>query len=154
VHSPYVKPDENQGEYAQVGMVLDLLLKTSRKTLSISTIDAFLVPAIRLKQIELALCSYRKLPRGMLTYAFLSEEKLGEFEAGHDPILHLSEWNEGTNFFVMDLLCPFGDVRNFLKFSFANLKRKPEKLYFRSQKTGDINSVTAGRSGLLKQLVE
>lgn len=130
----YISALEGTSEYALTGMALDLFNKTDRKSISIAALDAFTAPAIKLKQIELAVCAHRNLPRAFLAYAYLSDSVL-EGLRQTDRILHISEWNEGTNFFIMDICAPFGNTSGFLRFAMSRLPRKPTEIYFRKRYT-------------------
>lgn len=147
--SPFESFPKRLDEYRALGAALDLLSKTDRKILSISAVEAFIRPALKLGLFEIALCKYRKAPRAMLIYAYLTQEKLSEFKASKAPILHLSEWNEGDNFCLMDVICPFGDTRAFLKFAYSQMIRRPNPIFYKSRTSNVIKLIATENHGLM-----
>lgn len=97
-----------------MGYGCQLLKHTSRRSLSLHAVTTFLHPACKLSQIIIGLCAHRHTPRAYLTYAYLTDDVLDQFKAGSTRILDISEWNEGDNLFIMDIVAPFGMVHSFL----------------------------------------
>lgn len=70
---------------------------------SVRHVNEWLIPAIATKQIRI-FCDRRGRPVGYLTWAFLTEATEQRWLANPDGILHLSEWNEGTRLWLIDLV--------------------------------------------------
>ena len=66
-------------------------------------VAAWLIPAITTRQIHI-FCDRRGRPVGYLTWAFLSETAERRWLANPDGIFHVSEWNEGTRLWLIDLV--------------------------------------------------
>jgi cytolysin-activating lysine-acyltransferase len=104
------RPSENEVAMgAALGFVTQLLFDTSRKSFSIAAIAAQIVPAIRLHQIEFCYDSLGR-PVGYATWAFLSEAVAGEMCTNPRRLLHPTEWNEGTELWIMDMVAPYGHL--------------------------------------------
>lgn len=113
------------------GMAISLLAQTNRARFSIATADAFVRPPVKLSQIVIGLCAYRGTPRAYVTFAYLSDKVLNELESSTDRALHYSEWNEGTNLFVDDVVAPTGDASAFLKFALDHVQPPHSTIHLR-----------------------
>lgn len=100
-------------ESAQVGYVVHLLCSTPRRAYRLASLTPWVLPAIRLRQIEFYFDS-RGQPAGYVTWAFLTDQVAQEYATDHDRLLHLSEWNEGEHLWVIDVVAPGGNLRALL----------------------------------------
>ncbi|WP_052689302.1 toxin-activating lysine-acyltransferase [Xanthomonas albilineans] len=104
-----------QDEYmTEVGKAIQLLMRTDRKKFSIAATYMWLWPAIRLGQI-MTLRNSRGLWVAYATWAYLSPEIAARRWNSDPPYLHLSEWNEGSELWLIDFVAPFGNVRELSK---------------------------------------
>ena len=93
---------------AQLGFAVQLLLHTPRATFAMAAMSAWLIPAIRLQQIAFLFDPHSGRPRAYATWAFLTPEVSRALADDPLRLLHLSEWNEGLEPWVMDVVAPFG----------------------------------------------
>jgi len=107
-----------------VGNVVRILLHTSRATFKIGSIEAQTRPAIKLRQVHF-LYDERGSPIAYATWAFLEPSTGSELVEDGSRFLHFSEWNEGTELWIMDFVAPFGHA---LKLA-QHLRRGPLKGY-------------------------
>lgn len=92
---------------ADLGHAVRLMRSTLRASESLNVLCRAVWPAIVLNQIEF-LFNSKGIPAGFVTWAFLTRER-AEVLARHDDFdLHLSEWNEGCELWVMDVFAPTG----------------------------------------------
>ena len=104
---------------AQLGFAVELMLDCPRKSFKIASLAPWLMPPIRLRQIEF-LFNANHHPLAYATWAFLTDEVAAEYRDNDRRLLHLGEWNEGCNLWVIDVVAPFGHARALL----ANLQRR------------------------------
>lgn len=106
--SPAALPREVLGEAVQV------LLSTSRNALTLASVYAFVGPPAVLGQIAFKR-DHKSRPLGYVTWAFLTDEVIGQL--GRDPLRRLDfpEWNEGVNLFIADIVSLDGDIRGLLQ---------------------------------------
>lgn len=83
------------------------LENSGRKNLA--DISRILWPAIQLEQI-LFWFNRKGAPTGYISWAYLSEEVVRKFHEEPAYKLHLSEWNEGDNLWIVDFVAPLGDA--------------------------------------------
>ncbi|HWU78854.1 MAG TPA: toxin-activating lysine-acyltransferase [Caulobacter sp.] len=98
---------------AQLGFATELLFETERRQFRIAAIQAQIWPAIRLGHIEFDF-DLRGAPSAYLMWAFVSDEVLAELQSDPARLLHLSEWNEGHNLWLVDIVAPRGGARRLL----------------------------------------
>lgn len=100
--------NEKKMEFAaQLGYACELLYSCPRRSFPISAIEYWIAPAIALGQIQFFF-DVRGKPVAYLTWAFLSDQVSARMERDAINVLHLSEWNEGLNLWVLDLVAPYG----------------------------------------------
>lgn len=100
---------------SQLGYACELLYSCSRKCFPLSALDYWVSPAILLKQIKFFF-DHRGRPVAYLTWAFLSDEVSARMERDVINVLHLSEWNEGLNLWVLDFVAPYGHTRSVCRY--------------------------------------
>ncbi len=96
---------------ALYGHALRLLWSTSGKHAALGDISRRLWPAVLHKQIDF-LFNSKGIPVGFVTWAYLTEACAQELMRDPDYVLHLSEWNEGDQLWIMDIVSVPGHVRN------------------------------------------
>jgi cytolysin-activating lysine-acyltransferase len=96
------------------GHAMRLLWGGSRKDVSIAELSQRLWPAVLLRQIGF-LYSSKGGAVGYATWAFLTEDCAEQLRADPDYVPHLSEWNEGDQLWLMDVVATRGKVRNLLR---------------------------------------
>ncbi|WP_372389190.1 toxin-activating lysine-acyltransferase [Xanthomonas axonopodis] len=105
------KPFRTQDEYmTDAGKAIQLLMRTDRRKFSVAATYMWLWPAIRLGQI-MTLRNSRGLWVAYATWAYLSPEFAARRWSGDPPYLHVSEWNEGSELWLVDFVAPFGNAR-------------------------------------------
>jgi hemolysin-activating ACP:hemolysin acyltransferase len=90
----------------QIGSVTYLDCLTCGSSIDPHKLRSRLLPPLRLQQIKIFYHQNRHFPIGYVTWAFLAPDV--ERRLLEDPTseLHLSEWNEGTDVWIMDLVAP------------------------------------------------
>ena len=97
-------------EAAALGFVTQILFQTPRNAFRLAAISSQVWPAIRLGQIDI-LFTNRGVAIGYAIWAFLSDEVSLQVSTDANRILHLSEWNEGANLWIMDFVATRGSSR-------------------------------------------
>lgn len=102
-----LKRESDRDLAEQFGTASYLLALTSgMPALPTDFLRNWLAPAIMMNQIKIFYDEHGLKPVGFVTWAFLAadvEEKLGRAATdGNKFALHISEWNEGPNLWVMD----------------------------------------------------
>lgn len=72
----------------------------------------WVIPAIRHGQLGLFFDPATHRPVGLATWAYLAPDVEARILAADPAPLHDSEWKEGGNVWVIDLVSPFGAVRS------------------------------------------
>lgn len=103
-----------QYQSEQYGSAIQILNYSSRKNFSIASINVFILPPIKLGQIQFAYCKRSGEPRGYMTWAYVTEEVSSCLKSDQKRILSLDEWNEGDLLWITDIVAPFGDARAIL----------------------------------------
>lgn len=103
--------DSKSGEAvaARLGYVCELLFRCSRRSFPIAALDYWVVPAIQLEQIAIFFDRLGR-PVAYATWAFLGDEVAQRMSRDEINVLHLSEWNEGLQLWLIDLVAPYGHV--------------------------------------------
>lgn len=96
------------------GEAVRLLYCTDRAQFMICAAHDWIIPAIFLDQIIFNRTEAGDAI-GFCTWAFLSDEVAAEFRAGAVRPLHLSEWNEGINPWIIDAVNVLGNPRSMLR---------------------------------------
>jgi cytolysin-activating lysine-acyltransferase len=87
-----------------LGYITQLLCTGSRKALPIYAIAHWIAPPVALGQFVLYFDEQGN-PVGYATWAFLADDVSMLMERDVINLLHPSEWNEGLNLWVTDLVC-------------------------------------------------
>jgi cytolysin-activating lysine-acyltransferase len=97
------------------GRALQLMTFASkRREQSLKSIAANLWPAIRLRQIEFLYSSHGQVI-AFGTWAWLTESVVEAMTTEDGYELHISEWNEGDQLWIVDIFAPYGDARNMVR---------------------------------------
>jgi cytolysin-activating lysine-acyltransferase len=114
------------------GFAVQLLFETNRGAFSVAAAYLWLMPAINLRQIKFIFRADGR-PAGYVTWGYVSDTILEDL--AHDRVTTLdgSDWNEGLNLWIFDVVASKGFVlplvrelkREFQgKFDFVNAVRK------------------------------
>lgn len=121
---------------AHVGYALRLACATSVSPLSMNEWSRRLWPAIRLDQIEF-LFNSSGAPVAYATWAFLTEESGERLASDPGYVLHLSEWNEGDQLWILDIVAFPGLVQTLIR------KLRDERL----SNFAHVQGIRVGRDG-------
>ncbi|WP_116091585.1 toxin-activating lysine-acyltransferase [Sphingomonas crusticola] len=100
---------------AQLGHACRLLWATSgKKPVMLADVVRRLIAPVRLDQIEFLFNSHG-VPIGYATWAFLSKDSGDKLAADPAYILHLSEWNEGDQLWIVDMVAIPGQISNLVR---------------------------------------
>jgi hemolysin-activating ACP:hemolysin acyltransferase len=105
-------------------------------------VGAWIWPAVRLSQIDFCFDT-RGAPLAYATWAFLSDEVSIDFATNERRLLHLSEWNEGANLWIIDVVSPVGAMRMMA----ARLKQR-----FRAQPR--VRALHRGEDGAIRRVLD
>lgn len=104
---------------SEFGLACNLLFQTERRSMSIAACRLWLWPPIRLGQYV------RTINRdgwwtGYATWAYMSNYG-GNLLLNEDPAyLDISQWNDGCDIWIIDVVAPFGNLNEVLQ----NIKNK------------------------------
>lgn len=90
-----------------LGHAIEVLATSSRARLSVASAYAYLMPPVRLRQIDFAFSSQGR-PVGFVTWAYVTETVAAEIVADPSRLLALPEWNEGTIPWIVDVVAAGG----------------------------------------------
>lgn len=100
----------------RLGLAAELLCRARNpNNYSLDYLRTRIVPAIILEQIHFAF-EERCQVAAMWTWAYLAPDVEGRLQRDPSSILHLSEWNEGASLWIMDVIAPFGHIRDVIRF--------------------------------------
>lgn len=91
----------------EFGAVARLLAFTNLRTLDLGSLEAQVIPPLRLRQ-RIILFNKRQLPIAYASWAYVTEAVAAELTHSPARPLHLSEWNEGTILWLVDFVAPEG----------------------------------------------
>lgn len=121
------------GFYERIGMAAWLMTKSAYSQYPTACIAAWIEPAVLHNKIHFFLGEDKK-PFGYMTWALLANDS--EQRLLHDPdvLLHISEWNEGNELWILDLVLVGGDIRQrireiraiFPQFTYAKSLRRTD----------------------------
>jgi hemolysin-activating ACP:hemolysin acyltransferase len=118
-----------------IGFVCDLAQASPQHApMSLQQLMRVLDAAISLNQVKVYFNDYGEC-MGYVVWALLAPDVAQRFLSGNDLSLHLTEWNEGTNVWIIDLLVPHGSINYVLRDLSDNVFKDIESLtYFRVKK--------------------
>ncbi len=102
-------------QYEKLGIVAELMCKSDMYcSFPVACLKLWIEPPILLDQIKF-FTDFSGNYVGYMTWALLSSETLDRVINDSDTLLHLSEWNEGNNLFIVDLVAINSDLARHLK---------------------------------------
>ncbi len=134
----------------RLGHAMQVLLATDRRLWRIASMQAFVEPPAQLGQIEFLMSSHGRA-MAYATWAFLTPEVERDFIGNPTRVLDLEEWNEGTSFWLMDIVAPAGGVQALLQRVRTRLPLIKEVNW---RRTDALGSVYACRARLTAQRQE
>lgn len=88
-----------------LGKVVSVMLQCpAHRRLQIAAIGLWIDPALLLEQVEVV-DDGRGEAVAYLCWAMVSDDVLRRLRMGEQSVLHVSEFNEGTNFWIIDFAC-------------------------------------------------
>ena len=99
---------------ANFGHAVRVLTSSSRRTGVLQPLGVELWPAVRLNQIGF-LYNSQGSPVAFATWAFVTDEVAQSMLADPNYRMDISEWNEGDQLWLVDLVAPFGEARNLVR---------------------------------------
>lgn len=117
----YEQNEKSLSHNAQIGNAAALMMRSMRyQRYPVNCITAWIQPAIMHKQIRFFFDRHGG-PVGYMTWAYLAPDV--EQRLLNDPrfTMHLSEWNEGENLWILDLLAPNGFAKAIIRHARDNM---------------------------------
>lgn len=115
-------------QFYKMGFICTILFKTDRNGFRIAAIQAYILPAIQLGQVALVADS-RGNPVAYATWAYVSDDVLEELSQNPDRILHVSEWNEGDNLCIIDVVALRNSVWRLIREIGRRAGASPKNVY-------------------------
>jgi len=106
--------DYQQSLACNLGYVTQILFDTERRAFRIYALAAQIWPAIRLRQIQI-IVNERGAPVGYAVWAFLTQKTAQAMCLKENFLPHLSEWNEGDQLWLIDIVAPYGHLKTLVK---------------------------------------
>jgi len=126
----------------QIGAAAFLMTRCRYQTYASACLRIWVEPAIDLDQARFFYDAAGK-PVGYVTWAWLAPDVASRLVGEGAFNLHLSEWNEGPELWIMDLVAPFGHAADILR-ACADLPEfaaAPHIRYVRRKADGSIRKV-------------
>jgi hemolysin-activating ACP:hemolysin acyltransferase len=117
----YKNSDTEQIFSANLGRAIRILSSCKYRQSKLSELTPYLWPAILLDQIRF-LYNSKGTPVAFITWAYLTNDVIDIITSNPSYIPDISEWNEGDQFFIINITAPFRNVRAMV--------RKMRSLYF------------------------
>jgi hemolysin-activating ACP:hemolysin acyltransferase len=73
---------------------------------------------------------------GYIVWALLSDEVGERLRSNPHTALHISEWNEGNNLFVLDFAAPYGHIMDILMLAMTTLFFTHKKIFYARSRRG------------------
>lgn len=122
-------PDEDAlREAAPLGLAARLLCNSGRGRLSLQSFLAWLQTPIRLGQCVF-LMSEASQPLGMAVWAYVTQDTFDRLKVGETDLPYLEEWNEGDIIWIVDVVAPYGHLRDLIR-SFKALVPREQSVAF------------------------
>jgi cytolysin-activating lysine-acyltransferase len=93
----------------QLGYVTQIVMQSTMKQCTVEFLERHFIPPIFSRQIHVSLSNVGA-PVAFATWAYVSDHVADELANNPDRTLHRSEWNEGKNLWIMDIVAPFGQL--------------------------------------------
>lgn len=130
--------------YSCLGMASDVLCKSKYSEYPIACIALWVRPAIQHHQIYFFYDGLGQVC-GYLTWAWLTEDVEAQFVNDPNVLLHLSEWNEGDRFWILDFLLQTGDIGHRIREAFSLFPDIEIGKSLRRREDGSVKKITTWR---------
>jgi len=117
------------------GFACSLLFECGQGRFTVASAYMWILPAVQHRQFHVLFASNGR-PVGYVTWAFVSDDTLTRLRTDSVTVLDASEWNEGLNLWIVDVVCRKGQairliasLRKRLRGNWmraSGLKRKPD----------------------------
>jgi cytolysin-activating lysine-acyltransferase len=105
-----------------LGYAVMVLLQSKKYSLfQILTIQYWIEQAIALSQIKFFF-DWDGSPIGYVTWAYLAQDVEHRLVNDNGFLLHFSEWNEGSNLWVIDFCLPTGNVKEAVRYFLEEIR--------------------------------
>ena len=99
--------DENDRQRAEtIGAIVYVNGVICGQPLTPKTLQERIMPAVAMDQVKIIYDQKRHRPVGYVTWAFVAPDVEQRLLQDRDAPLHLSEWNEDGNLWIMNLVAP------------------------------------------------
>lgn len=115
--------------YGQVGAVAELLIATPRRSYRLSSLRYWVIPAAELGQLLVFYDSCNGSPVAYVSWAFLSRDVAKQFAADGLHSLHVSEWNEGLELWLIDFVAPYGHAKEVARYLRDHMFERHERAW-------------------------
>jgi hemolysin-activating ACP:hemolysin acyltransferase len=117
LYQVYKKEDPSQvSNYCQIGYAMFLLSQSpGGAKRQISYLQSVLSPALQTRQVCFLFDEDGRVV-AYLIWAYIAPDVENRILTSFHFDLHISEWNEGTSLWIVDLVAPYGHLKNVLRF--------------------------------------
>jgi hemolysin-activating ACP:hemolysin acyltransferase len=145
----YQRHDPDRVErYSQIGYAMHLLSHSVRgRQRSAAYVTSLLLPAIDHRQVAF-LFDEDGSPAAFVIWARLALDVEKRLMAASGLDLHLSEWNEGSSLWLLDLVAPFGNLKYVLQYLRDTLFVKESKVRYMRQARRSVRVLEISRAEL------
>ncbi len=127
----------------KIGLVAELMCQSpTYRNFPLACLSTWITPAIEHRQIYFLFDSAGN-PLAYWTWAFLAPDVEERWK--HDPkvLFHESEWNEGEQLWIMDMVCQRGYLRSVIAYIQSSMfPGKKQALSLRRNKDGSVKKVS------------
>lgn len=131
------------GFHERIGIAAWLMTKSKDYAqYPMACLSAWIEPAVLHNQIHFFFRKEDRRPIGYFTWACLAQD--AEQRLLHDPdvLFHISEWNEGGNLWLMDMVLVAADVRSCIREMRSMFSGFSEAKSLRRREDGSVRKVT------------
>lgn len=118
-----------------LGLATSILVDTSRAALTLKSLWVWMHPPIRLRQIQF-LFSDEGRPLGFATWAYVTSETAHRLRSGAAPTIE--DWNDGDQLWMMDVVAPYGHVRELSAKVRCRLSFRDGSFYYSDARNGRL----------------
>ncbi len=128
--------DSKQEFFFRFGCITFLAVQSRlRQRQPMAYIDRIILPALKHEQVKI-FYDYRGSPVGFVVWAFLSDLVERRFLEDGAWNLHESEWNEGSNLWIIDVGAPKTSLRKVLRTAIRSLPTGIPVIKYARQRQG------------------
>ena len=133
------------GVPARLGLAVTVMLGHERyRSYALACLDYWTRPPVLLDQIQFYYSPAGDAV-GYVTWAFLAEDVAARLQNEPDVLLHLSEWNEGAQLWIMDLALPAGLLLRAVADLAQRFADVDEAHFLRRRADGSVRKVSVWR---------